>query len=118
MPKFVIQEHNASHLHYDFRLEIDGALKSWAVPKNLPEKSRVKRLAIQVDDHPADYINFEGIIPEGSYGAGTVRIYDDGEYKLNFRSEKKIEFYLYGKIFSGLYKIYNIGNDQWLIEKV
>lgn len=104
-PIFVIQKHDASHLHYDFRLEMDGVLKSWAVPKSplaLSNKG-TKRLAIQVDDHDLSYADFEGEIPEGSYGAGTVEIWDKGTYELKEKSEKKIEFKLNGKKLKGNY---------------
>lgn len=113
-PRFVIQKHQATHLHYDFRLEMDGVLKSWALPKDPPTKSGVRRLAVQVEDHPLDYIDFEGSIPEGTYGAGTVEIWDKGTYILRTRKEGKIEFTLQGNKLEGIYLLIRFRNKNWL----
>ena len=115
---FVIHEHHASHLHWDLRLEIDGVLKSWAVPKSPPLDEKTKRLAIQVEDHPLSYANFQGIIPEGNYGAGKVKIWDKGNYELEKNSSKEIIFNLHGKKLKGKYVLIktNFGKNQnsWL----
>jgi len=102
-PIFVVQKHNASHLHYDFRLEREGVLKSWAIPKEPPKVAGIKRLAIEVDDHTLDYADFEGEIPKGHYGAGKVEIWDRGTYDPIKVDEKEIVFDLHGKILTGRY---------------
>ena len=101
---FVVHEHHASHLHWDLRLEIDGVLKSWAVPKEPPvSENNPKRLAIQVEDHPLEYAKFRGTIPEGNYGAGKVEIWDNGTYELKNVEAKKIEMVFRGKKLKGNY---------------
>lgn len=116
---FVIHEHHARQLHFDLRLEMEGVLKSWAVPKGVPEAGDVrKRLAIRVDDHDIGYALFEGTIPEGSYGAGTVKIWDKGEYDALEWSEGKIVFAARGERMRGRYILVKTAGgrgDQWLI---
>lgn len=128
-PVFVIQKHDASHLHFDFRLEADGALKSWAVPKGPSMNPKEKRLAVQVEDHPLDYANFEGIIPEGNYGAGTVEIWDNGTYTPleRYRNVSKaiedgrLEFKLHGQKLKGQFTLVRTNMDgkdkNWLLIK-
>ena len=131
---FVVQRHKASHLHYDFRLEMNGVLKSWAVPKGPSMNPGDKRLAMMVEDHPNEYKDFEGIIPEGNYGAGIVEIWDKGCYSDLENSEKKesekklleelkagsLKFILKGKKLKGefaLVKMKNRGENAWLLIK-
>ncbi len=132
-PRFVIQKHDASSLHYDFRLEMEGVLKSWAVPKGPSTDPGQKRLAVLTEDHPLEYADFEGIIPEGEYGAGTVIVWDTGTYR-NLREEKKknrmsmeksfkdgkIEVWLEGKKLTGGYVFIKTGRkeNQWLLKKI
>lgn len=119
-PIFVVQKHDASHLHYDFRLELDGVLKSWAIPKEPSTDTKVKRLAVQVEDHELGYENFEGKIPEGMYGAGTVKIWDKGTYELIDRKDKKLVFDLNGEKLKGrfvLVKFERTGKKNWLFFK-
>ncbi len=118
MKRFVVQEHHARHLHWDFRLEKEGVLKSWAVPKGVPEKKLVKRLAIQVDDHELGYIDFEGEIEEGQYGAGKVEIWDSGTYDLESESSKRMVFELKGKRLKGKYSLVHLKEKQWLLIKL
>jgi len=112
--RFVIHEHDATRLHWDLRLEMDGALKSWAIPKEPPSEINIKRLAIPVDDHNIDYIDFEGVIPEGEYGAGTVKIWDRGEYELESRHEHKIVFVLKGQRLHGRFILLKTKDNNWL----
>jgi DNA ligase D-like protein (predicted 3'-phosphoesterase) len=133
-PIFVIQKHDASHLHYDFRLEVDGALKSWAVPKGPSTDPSDKRLAVPTEDHPLAYANFEGVIPEDQYGGGTVMVWDRGPYR-NIRAEKdddsvsmqeaykdgKLEVWLEGEKLKGGYALIRTGSGddaRWLLIKM
>jgi DNA ligase D-like protein (predicted 3'-phosphoesterase) len=115
LQRFVVQEHHASHLHWDFRLEIDGVLKSWAVPKGVPEETGIRRLAVQTEDHPIGYIDFEGTIAEGQYGAGTVSIWDKGTFDLIERDEKRLTVDLHGGRLNGGYAIVHTRENQWII---
>lgn len=100
---FVVHNHFSKNHHYDLRLEMDGALASWAIPKEPPIEKGTKRLAVQVEDHPLSYATFKGTIPEGNYGAGKVEIWDNGFYELKSKSDGKIEFKLNGKKLNGNY---------------
>ena len=113
----MVQEHRASRLHWDFRLELDGVLKSWAVPRGPPEEAGLRRLAVEVEDHPVDYITFEGTIPEGNYGAGSVKIWDKGKFRLKRRTENMYEFWLEGKRLKGKYALVRFKEKNWLILK-
>ena len=120
---FVVHKHHASHLHWDLRLEMNGTLKSWAVPKEPPKTKGVKRLAIHVEDHPLEYAKFKGTIPEGHYGAGKVEIWDKGNYELIDEDPKKIEIEMKGKKLKGKYVLIktNYGakpEKSWLFFKV
>lgn len=121
-PIFVVQRHHARNLHYDLRLEIGGVLKSWAVPKEPPTEEGIKRLAVETEDHPLEYASFEGTIPEGEYGAGTVEIWDSGTYEPEKITEKEIVFSLAGKKMSGRYVLVKLkptarypGEKNWLL---
>ncbi len=96
-PRFVVQEHHARRLHWDFRLERDGVLVSWAVPKGVPADPKKNHLAVHVEDHPLDYIDFAGEIPKGNYGAGSVSIWDSGTYDVHKWSDREVMVTLHGK---------------------
>ncbi len=115
--RFVVQEHHARRLHWDLRLELDGVLKSWAVPKGVPEETGTKRLAVEVEDHPIEYLTFHGIIAEGQYGAGTVEIWDEGHFALVERNEGMYQVILMGKRLRGLYILIRTKENQWLLWK-
>ena len=133
-PLFVVQQHHARTLHYDFRLEVDGVLKSWAVPKGPSTNPRDKRLAVPTEDHPLEYARFEGVIPPGQYGAGPVMVWDIGHYR-NLLEEKApdearsmtdaleqghLEIYLKGQKLCGAFALFRTkGRDpRWLLVKM
>lgn len=117
-PRFVIQEHHSRRLHWDFRLEREGVLKSWAVPKGIPLARGVKRLAVQVEDHPLDYIDFAGVIPTGNYGAGEVFIWDAGHYAAATYSARKITLAMLGQRVQGGYELVHTDGNNWLLFKI
>jgi DNA ligase D-like protein (predicted 3'-phosphoesterase) len=124
MSRFVIQQHAATSMHFDFRLEVSGTLKSWAVPKGPSTDPREKRLAMAVDDHPLSWGDFEGVIGEGEYGAGPVIVWDRGDYR-NLREESMEEalglghlsFWLEGEKLRGGWSLRRIGGRRWLLVK-
>lgn len=131
---FVIQKHDASHLHYDFRLQMDDALASWAISKGLSTAANQKRLAIRTEDHPLNYAKFEGVIPKGEYGAGVVMVWDFGHYEpiIDDKKDKKslqkalkegsLKFRLYGEKIKGGYAMartnFKKNKEQWVIFKL
>jgi len=118
---YVIQRHSATHLHYDLRLEMEGVLKSWAIPKEPPTQPGVKRLAVQTEDHPLDYAGFEGEIPEGEYGAGRVEIWDRGHYRPLEVGEGKLVVEIQGERLRDVYCLikttYKGDGKNWLFFK-
>src|SRR5687767_7186762 len=125
-PLYVVQKHAARRLHYDFRLELDGTLKSWAVPNGPTNEVGVKRLAVHVEDHPLDYAHFEGVIPKGHYGAGTVEIWDEGTWRPTADPRKgyrkgHLQFELEGKRLHGAWDLVRMRKrddekaDNWLL---
>src|SRR4051812_39401212 len=113
--RFVIQKHAARRLHYDLRLERDGVLLSWAVPKGMPPVPGERRLAVRTEDHPLEYLDFEATIPKGNYGAGEMRIFDKGTYELLEDEKKKMTIHLHGERVRGEFHLVNTSKDQWLV---
>jgi len=115
---YLIHKHAATHLHYDLRLEMDSVLKSWAIPKEPPVGIGTKRLAVQVEDHPLSYASFQGTIPKGEYGAGTVEIWDKGTYELIDRKEDKLVVEINGQKLRGSYVLVRLKDKKnWLFFK-
>ncbi len=117
-PRFVVQEHHARRLHWDFRLEKDGVLVSWAVPKGIPEDPKKNHLAVHVEDHPLDYIDFAGRIPAGSYGAGEVIVWDSGTYETEKWRDDEVMVTLRGKRLRGRYVLFQTGGDNWMMHRM
>lgn len=123
-PIYVVHEHAARRLHWDLRLELEGVLKSWALPKGIPTKKGEKHLAVQTEDHPLEYASFSGEIPAGNYGAGTVKIWDRGTFELWKREAGMIKVWLMGKKIKGEYVLVKMaprpafpGKNSWLLFK-
>src|SRR5947209_17757618 len=126
--RFVIQEHHATRLHWDLRLEHDGVLASWAVPNGIPPDPAENRLAVRTEDHPLEYLDFHGEIPKGQYGAGTMTIWDQGTFELHKWEEKKVEVSFHGERLRGRYGLFSIGGgsgraadgsaNDWMIHRM
>jgi bifunctional non-homologous end joining protein LigD len=117
-PRFVVQEHHARRLHWDFRLERDGVLVSWAVPKGIPPDPKKNHLAVHVEDHPLDYFDFAGDIPAGNYGAGHVSIWDTGTYETEKFSDREVMVVLHGKRVQGRYVLFRTDGKNWMIHRM
>jgi bifunctional non-homologous end joining protein LigD len=122
-PRFVVQEHHATRLHWDLRLEHDGALPSWAIPNGIPATPSDNRLAVRTEDHPLEYLDFQGEIPRGEYGAGTMTIWDHGTYELHKWEERKVEVTFHGQRLRGRYGLFPIGRQpgeekDWMIHRM
>lgn len=116
--RFVIQEHHARALHWDHRFEHEGVLLSFAVPKGTPPDPRVNHLAVHTEDHPIEYLDFSGEIPEGEYGGGVMKIWDEGTYDLHEITEKKLTVDLHGKRAKGRYALFQTRGNQWMIHRM
>ena len=118
LPRFVVQEHHATRLHWDLRLEREGTLASWAVPRGIPDHPKEDRLAVRTEDHPLEYLEFEGEIPAGSYGAGTMTVWDSGTYEVEkFRDDEVIAVF-HGERVQGRYVLFHTRGKDWLIHRM
>ncbi len=117
-PRFVVQEHHARRLHWDLRLERDGVLASWAVPKGIPPDPAVNHLAVHTEDHPMMYLDFEGEIPKGNYGAGTMSIWDRGTYECQKWSDREVMVVLHGDKAKGRYVLFRTRGDDWMLHRM
>lgn len=117
-PRFVVQEHSARAMHWDLRLERDGVLASWAVPKGIPPDPRRNHLAVRTEDHPIEYLTFEGTIPEGNYGAGTMKVFDTGTYEVEKWSEREVMVVLHGERVRGRHVLFRTRGKDWMIHRM
>src|SRR5919202_1138369 len=117
-PRFVVQEHSARSMHWDLRLEHDGALASWAVPRGIPPDPSRNHLAVRTEDHPLEYLDFHGEIPEGSYGAGTMRILDRGTYEAHKFRDDEVMVTFHGERLHGRYVLFRTGERNWMIHRM
>ena len=119
-PRFVIQEHHARRLHWDLRLERDGALASWAVPNGIPDDPQRNRKAVRTEDHPLEYLDFEGEIPRGEYGAGTMRVWDRGTYEVHKFRDDEVMVTFHGERVRGRYVLFRAGREpkDWMIHRM
>jgi bifunctional non-homologous end joining protein LigD len=118
LPRFVVQEHRATSLHWDLRLERDGALASWAVPRGIPVHPKEDRLAVRTEDHPLEYLEFEGEIPEGSYGAGTMTVWDSGTYEPEKLRDDEVIATFHGERVQGRYALFQTRGKDWMIHRM
>ncbi len=117
-PRFVIQEHHATALHWDLRLERDGVLASWAVPKGIPPDPKANHLAVHTEDHPLEYLDFAGEIPEGNYGAGVMKIWDRGTYDCHKWTEREVQVTFAGRRAQGRYVLFHTDGRNWMIHRM
>src|SRR6476660_8502961 len=116
--RFVVQEHHATALHWDLRLERDGVLVSWAVPKGIPPDPRVNHLAVQTEDHPMQYLDFHGDIPKGSYGAGSMKVWDHGTYDIEKWTDREVMVIFHGERTTGKHVLFKTGGKNWMIHRM
>ena len=116
--RFVVQEHHARRLHWDLRLEHDGALASWALPRGVPQDPKDNRLAVRTEDHPLEYLEFEGEIPKGEYGGGTVEIWDRGTFEAEKFRDDEVIATLAGERVQGKYALFQTDGDNWMIHRM
>jgi bifunctional non-homologous end joining protein LigD len=118
LPRFVIQEHHATALHWDLRLERDGVLASWAIPKGIPPIPKQNHLAVHTEDHPLEYLEFHGEIPEGNYGAGSMKVWDEGTYEVHKWTDREVQVTFHGKRTHGRYVLFQTDGRNWMIHRM